>query len=214
MIEDSDREEIEKLLPWYVTGKLAPSDTSKVERFLAEHPDALSQLQLIGTERQETAHANEAMGWPRSGMSDRLMASLPDSVASSRGHGRFAKFGQFLRMPPVLRAQWAALAMALLILGQAAFIAVLLTREPTYRLAAGAHADGAAALIAFADDAKASDIARFLANFEATIVDGPKPGGVYKIRLRKPDKSQPDDILLSKLAEHRDVVRIVLPSRD
>jgi len=213
MIEDSEREEIEKLLPWYVTGKLGLSDTSRVERYLAQHPDALSQLQLIGTERQETMRANEAMGWPSSGMSDRLMASLPRGAPPSR-HGRFAKFGQFFRMHPALGTQWAALAMALLILVQAAFIAVLLTRAPTYRLAAGAHGDGAAALIAFADDAKASDIARFLADFEATIVDGPKPGGVYKIKLRNLDKSRLDDALVNKLAEHSDIVRIVLPSRD
>ena len=213
MIEDSEREEIEKLLPWYVTGKLGLSDTSRVERYLAQHPDALSQLQLIGTERQETMRANEAMGWPGSGMSDRLMASLPRGAPPSR-HGRFAKFGQFFRMHPALGTQWAALAMALLILVQAAFIAVLLTRAPTYRLAAGAHGDGAAALIAFADDAKASDIARFLADFEATIVDGPKPGGVYKIKLRNLDKSRLGDALVNKLAEHRDIVRIVLPSRD
>ena len=214
MIEDSEREEIEKLLPWYVTGKLGLSDTSRVERYLAQHPDALSQLQLIGTERQETMRANEAMGWPGSGMSDRLMASLPRGTTPSRSHGRFAKFGQFFRMHPALGTQWAALAMALLILVQAAFIAVLLTRAPTYRLAAGAHGDGAAALIAFADDAKASDIARFLADFEATIVDGPKPGGVYKIKLRNLDKSRLDDALVNKLAEHSDIVRIVLPSRD
>src|SRR5262245_6880893 len=213
MIEDSEREEIEKLLPWYVTGKLGLSDTSKVERYLAQHPDALSQLQLIGTERQETMRANEAMGWPGSGMSDRLMASLPRGAPPSR-HGRFAKFGQFFRIHPALGTQWAALAMVLLILVQAAFIAVLLTRAPTYRLAAGAHGDGAAALIAFADDAKASDIARFLADFEATIVDGPKPGGVYKIKLRNLDKSRLGDALVNKLAEHRDIVRIVLPSRD
>ena len=212
MTEDSEREEIEKLLPWYVTGKLGLSDTSKVERFLAQHPDALSQLQLIGTEQQETLRVNEAMGWPRSDLRDRLMASLPRSAAPSRG--RFARFGQFFRMRPALGPQWAAVAMALLVLAQAAFIAVLLTRAPTYWLAAGAHPDGAAALIAFADDARAADIARFLADFEATIVDGPKPGGVYKIKLRNLDKSQLDDTLLSKLAEHRDIVRIVLPSRD
>jgi hypothetical protein len=104
--------------------------------------------------------------------------------------------------------------MGLLILAQAAFIAVLLTRAPTYRLAAGAHGDGAAVLIAFADDAKASEIARFLADFQATIVDGPKPGGVYKIKLRNLDKSQLDDTLLSKLSEHSNIVRIVLPSTD
>jgi hypothetical protein len=197
MIEDCEREEIEKLLPWYVTGKLGLSDTSKVERYLALHPDALPQLQLIGAEWQETMRANEAMGWPRSGMSDRLMTSLPRSATPSRGHGLFATFGQFFRKHPALETQWAALAMTLLVLAQAAFITVLLTRAP-----------------AFADDAKASDVARFLADFEATIVDGPKPGGVYKIRLRNLDKSQPDHALLSKLAERRDIVRIVLPSMD
>jgi hypothetical protein len=214
MIEDCEREEIEKLLPWYVTGKLGLSDTSKVERYLALHPDALPQLQLIGAEWQETMRANEAMGWPRSGMSDRLMTSLPRSATPSRGQSLFATFGQFFRKHPALETQWAALAMTLLVLAQAAFITVLLTRAPTYRLAAGAQGDGAAALIAFADDAKASDVARFLADFEATIVDGPKPGGVYKIRLRNLDKSQPDHALLSKLAERRDIVRIVLPSMD
>jgi len=212
MIEDSEREEFEKLLPWYVTGKLGLSDVRKVESYLAQHPDALPQLQLIGAERQATMRANEAMGWPRSGMSDRLMASLPLS-APSPGPGRLAKFGQLFKMHPV-GTQWAALAMALLILAQAACITVLLVRAPTYRLAAGAHGDGAAALIAFTDDAKASDIARLLADFAATIVDGPKPGGVYKLKLRNFDKSQPDDTLLSKLSERHDIVRFVLPSRD
>jgi hypothetical protein len=213
MIEDSEREEIEKLLPWYVTGKLGLSDVRKVESYLAQHPGALPQLQWIGAERQETTRANEAMGWPRSGMSDRLMASLPPNATPSPDPGRFAKFGQLFRMHS-LGTQWAALAMALLILAQAACITVLLTRAPTYRLAAGAHGDGPAALIAFTDDAKASDIARLLADVAATVVDGPKPGGVYKIKLRNLDKSQPNDTLLSKLSERRDIVRFVLPSRD
>jgi hypothetical protein len=213
MSEDSEREEIEKLLPWYVTGKLGLSDSGKVERYLAEHPDASRQLQLIGAEWHETMRVNEAMGWPRSGMSERLMAVLPHNTRD-RGHDRFAKFGQFFRMQRALRTQWSALAMALLILVQATFIAVLLWREPTYRLAAGAQGNGTAALIAFADDAKASDVARFLTDFQATIVDGPKPGGIYKIKLRHLDKSPLDDTLLSKLSEHRDIVRIVLPSRD
>jgi hypothetical protein len=214
MIEDSEREEIEKLLPWYVTGKLGHSDARKVERYLAQHPEALPQLQLIGAERQETMRANEAMGWPRSGMSDRLMASLPVSVRPSRYPSRLAKFGQFFRIHPALATQWPALAMALLILAQAACITVLLTRPPTYRLAAGAQADGPAALIAFTDEAKAADIARLLADLPATIVDGPKPGGVYKIKLRNLDKSRPDDTLLRKLSERHDIVRLVLPSRD
>jgi hypothetical protein len=215
MIEDSEREEIEKLLPWYATGRLGLADASKVERYLHRHPDALPRLQWIDAERQETTRANEAMGWPHSDMSERLLAALPQSAAPASGRGRLSSLGQFFRIPPSRGVQWAALALALLVLAQAAFVVTMLTHEPTYRLATGSKEDGVPALIAFADDAKAADVARFLTDFAATIVDGPKPGGVYKIKLRSLDKSQPArDALLNKLAERRDVVRIVLPSRD
>jgi len=213
MIEDSEREEIEKLLPWYVTGRLGLSDSRNVEGYLRQHPDALAQLQLVRGERQEVMRAYEAMGWPHPDMSDRLMASLPECATPTSG--RLATLGQFFRMPPLLGLQWAALAIALLVLAQAAFITILLTRAPNYRLAAGSPGDGVPALIAFSDDAKASDVAQFLTDFNAAIIDGPKSGGVYKIRLRVLDKSKPvRDALLSKLAERRDIVRIVLPSRD
>jgi len=220
MIEDGDGEEIEKLLPWYVTGRLGLSDISKVEGYLREHPDAVSQLKLIGAERQETIRANEAMGWPRADISERLLASLPRGAAPTTGRHllqSFDQFFQFFKMSPALGVRWAALAVALLVLTEAAFITSVLTREHTYRLASGPHADadGPAALIGFADDAKASDVARFLTDFDANIVDGPKPGGIYKIRFKNLDKSQPlGEALLNKLAERRNIVRIVLPSRD
>src|SRR5262245_15739843 len=114
MNTDSEREEIEKLLPWYVMGRLGLADTSKVERYLQRHPDTWAQLQLVVTERQETMRANEAMGWPRPGMSDRLLASLPRSPTPSPGRGLRTILGQFLRMPPLPGARVAALAMALL----------------------------------------------------------------------------------------------------
>jgi hypothetical protein len=221
MIEDSEREEIEKLLPWYVTGRLGLADARKVERYLRQHPDAQRQLQWIDAERQETTRANEAMEWPHSDMSERLLAALPQGTAPTARRGRLSSFGQFFRLPPSLGMQWAALALALVVLAQAAFIVTLLTHERTYRLATGckeatgSKEDGVPALVAFADDAKAADVTRFLTDFAASIVDGPKPGGVYKIKLRSLDTSQPaGDALLSKLAERRDVVRIVLPSRD
>jgi hypothetical protein len=215
MIEDGEREEIEKLLPWYATGRLGLSDTSKVERYLRQHPEVLAQLQFIGRERQETIRANEAMGWPPSGLSARLMSSLPDRARPTTARRQRLTLGQLFQLSPEFGARFAALAVVVLILAEAALIANVLTRERAYRLASGLHEDGLAALIAFADDAKASDIARFLTDFEANIVDGPKPGGIYKIRMRNLDKSQPmGDALLNKLAQRRDIVRIVLPSRD
>jgi anti-sigma factor RsiW len=217
MNEVVEREDIERLLPWYVTGRLGRADTSKVESYLSQHPDMLTQLDLIRAERQETVRANEAIGWPPSSMLDRLMASLPPTLA--RRSGRWVpSLVDFFTLPTARGVQWAAFVAALLVLAQAALITSLLVRgsDQTYQVASSAsQADGLSALIAFSDDAKAPAIERLLAEFDANIVDGPKPGGVYKIRLRTLDKSRPtQDALLRKLAERRDVVRIVLPSRD
>jgi len=217
MNEDVERAEIEKLLPWYVTGRLGRADTSKVENYLSQYPDVLAQLDLVRAERQETVCANEAMGWPPSGMRDRLMASLPPARAGRSGRW-LSSLVDFFTMPTARAVQWAAFVAALFVLAQAALITSLLVRssDQTYQVASGAaQADGLSALIAFSDDAKAPAIEQLLAEFDANIVDGPKPGGVYKIRLRTLDKSRPtQDALLSKLAERRDVVRIVLPSTD
>ena len=111
MNEDIERAEIEKLLPWYVTGRLGRADTSKVEIYLSQHPDVLAQLDLIRAERQETVHANAAIGLPPSGMLDRLMASLPPTSARLSGGwlSSLVHFftlptarGSTLRSPPIL----------------------------------------------------------------------------------------------------------------
>ena len=119
-------------------------------------------------------------------------------------------------MPPTGRLQWVAL--VALILAQSAVIAGLLVfgGGATYRVAAGpSPGDHLSALVAFADEAKAAAMARLLTEFDATIVDGPKPGGVYKITVRSRDNSRAaQQELLDRLAARRDVIRIVLPSGD
>jgi hypothetical protein len=114
--------------------------------------------------------------------------------------------------------RWAALAAAALVVVQAAAIAALLVREPggAYQTASGqADAEGIAALVVFADDARAGAIAKLLTEFDASIVEGPKPGGVYKIRLRTDDRSPgAQEALLRRLAGRSDIVKAVLPSRN
>jgi hypothetical protein len=104
-----------------------------------------------------------------------------------------------------------------LIAVQAVAIATLVSQRPgPYETASGLQpGDGIALLVTFLDDAKAAAISQLLADFDASIVDGPKAGGVYKIRLRTEERSPPArEALVRKLAERRDVVRAVLPSRD
>jgi hypothetical protein len=188
-------------------------------------------------------YANEAIGVPRAGIGEDLLAS-PPAARSRRAHARWRLhqfLGQFLgqfpdrfpgqflgrfvgrflgrflgelAMPPASRLQWAA-AVAL-ILAQSAVITGLLVfgGGATYRVAAGpSPGDHLSALVAFADEAKAAAMTRLLTEFDATIVDGPKPGGVYKIRMRSRDNSRAaQQELLDRLAARRDVIRIVLPS--
>jgi anti-sigma factor RsiW len=219
---DIEREEMEMLLPWYVTGRLDAADLAKVEAYLAAHPEVAQQLDLARTERDETVAANEALGLPSAGATARLMASLPAArpgwaVMRALRDG-LQQVGDLLAAPTANAVRWAALAAAVLIAVQGvAIVSLLNERAGTYQTASGGQegGEGIALLVTFADDAKATAISQLLTDFDASIVDGPKAGGVYKIRLRTEDRSPAGrEALTRRLAERRDIVRAVLPSRD
>src|SRR5262249_43796279 len=152
---------------------------------------------------------------------ERLMAALP---AARPGWGALRavrrglqEIGSLFVAPTAGVVRWAALAAAVLIAVQAVAIATLVGQRPgAYQAASGPQTgDGIALLVTFADDAKATAISQLLAELDGSIVDGPKAGGVYKVRLRTEDRSQAArEVLVRKLADRPDVVRAVLPSRD
>ena len=218
---DIEREEMEMLLPWYVTGRLDTADLAKVEAYLAAHPEVARQLDLARTERDETVAANEALGLPSAGATARLMASLPAArpgwAAMRALRDGLQQVGDLLAAPTANAVRWAALAAAVLIAVQGvAIVSLLNERAGTYQTASGGQGgEGIALLVTFADDAKATAISQLLTDLDGSIVDGPKAGGVYKIRLRTEDRSTAGrEALMRRLAERRDIVRGVLPSRD
>jgi hypothetical protein len=188
---DVEREEIEKLLPWYVTGRLDGADRSKVESYLSRHSAVAAQLDFIHDEREETVNVNEAAGYPPPDMLQRLTASLPE--ARFRSNDFLAPFLTIFTAPTTRSVRWAALVAGMIVIAQAGVIAGLLLRigEHTYQEAAGSlQAVGSfSALVVFSDEATATSIMRLLGEFNANIVDGPKPGGIYKIRLPASDRS-------------------------
>ena len=212
MTNDIEHEEVEKLLPWYVTGKLDRAEQSKVESYLRQHPEVGSQLNLICEERESTIQANESLGYPPPDMVRRLMSSLPDARTRPSS---FVHILTILTAPTARSMRWAAVVAGFIMIVEAGVILGLVLRGGTqaYREASGpSHTGGFSALVAFADDATAASIERLLDEFNASIIEGPKPGGVYKIRLRA--SGGPLDAQLRKLAERRDVIRIVLPGGD
>jgi hypothetical protein len=218
-----EREEIEMLLPWYVTGRLEPAEMATVDAYLAAHPEMARQLDLVRAELEGTVAVNAALGAPSAAATARIMAALPaarPATAARRALGRLWAQAEALFVAPTPGAvRWAALAVAALVVLETAALVTLVSapgERGTYRTASGVDSgDGIAALVVFADGAKAPAISQLLTDFDARIVDGPKAGGMYKIRLRTEDRSPAArDALLRRLAERRDVVRSVLPSRD
>jgi anti-sigma factor RsiW len=184
----AEREEIEMLLPWYVTGRLDPQDVARVEAFLAEHPEQRRQLDLIRDEQAETIRLNEAIPAPSAPSVDVLLARVGD--ASSRRQASPNLLARVARWW-ALRAggmSWAAAAAAGLVLIQAAVIALLLVRQDggafqTASGPAGFVTPGSFAIVRFADTATADEIIATLTGLDMTIADGPKAGGLFSVRI-------------------------------
>jgi len=218
----SEREEIEMLLPWYVAGTLDETDRDRVERYLAHHPEVRHQLDLIREERHQTIILNEALPVAPAGGLERLLGSLPARRIAlpqwlSESEGWRALTLLFSQSAP-RTVRFAAYAAAVLLLAQGVAITafILKSNEGTYETAAGGEgAQGLAFFIAFTDAAPSAAVTAWLQDLDARIVDGPKPGGIYRIEVRTSDRSpSAEEALRRRLAERRDLVRLILPAKE
>lgn len=195
---DPERAEIEALLPWYVSGTLSPEDEARVARYVEAHPEMAPLVELTRAERAETIAGNEAVGAPSRHALDRLMARVAE-VQRAQGHvpkvtqdsllsravEGLAEFVQSLAPRQLAFAAAAALA---LIIAQGVTLGVMLgpTQPGGYTTASGEKegpAAGTFALVRFAPGATAAAIGDMLLDLEATIVDGPKAGGIYRLKI-------------------------------
>ncbi len=197
----SEHDEIEMLLPWYVTGKLDEADRKRVDVFLARHPEMRERLELSQAEFHETAFLNEPLSAPSDETVNRFMAQLgarkpaveqPVHKLQSSDTGLFEWIRQNLIEPLISPGsmQWGALAAALIILVQAVTIGVLVMTPQdsgsVYQTASGktqAIAPGTYVDVRFVNDATASDIAAIMTELNMTIAGGPKAGGFFVVRI-------------------------------
>ena len=224
MAPEMERENIEMLLPWFVTGKLAPSELAEVEAYLAAHPDMRKQLDLIEAERGDTVVNNEAAGAPSADALQKVMESI-DSKSLARRSG-FASVSALVqsgldwlgsRSALVPVAAMAAVAIVL----QAGLIGALLLNKPaatlgekishTASVPKGEQA-GTFALVGFAPAATLRDVERVLGPLGLSIADGPK-AGIYRVKLS--DKTLGDterDILITALIAQPAVITFAAPA--
>ena len=179
-IEDELAEdEVELLLPFYVNGTLDESEKQAVEAWLSRNEDAAGHLARVSEELELTRNDAETLGVPSRAVLDTLMAK----VGEAPGAGLVAGWAE--RIWTMLSPRYAlagAAALCAVIALQAGYI-VYAGQQPqgTFQTATGeteAFA-GPTALVVFAAEAEMSTIATRLADLDLTIVDGPKPGGIF-----------------------------------
>ena len=193
---ETERRDIEALLPWHAAGTLSRRDAQRVEAALNEDRDLARQFELVREELGETIHLNETLGAPSARVMERLLAGIEAEGAKGRKRQSFnlaAFIGERLSMFSPRTLAWSAVTAALAIVLQAGLLANLYINEPgsevpsAYKTASAPTRSlgpvGSYALIGFTPQASAADVTKFLEAHKASIVEGPKPGGLYRIRV-------------------------------
>jgi anti-sigma factor RsiW len=220
---NSPNEDIEALLPWYEKGTLPEKEARLVADYLESHPERARFLALIREEVSETIEANERAGMPSSAALGRLMDAVAAEPKTQRAVVRERAGGFLARLFGQSASPWlaaGAAAACLVILVQAAALGVLMMRDVPGTgpggtvLSSGDPArtaeTGSFALVRFSPTATAQDISALLRSFNAVIVDGPKPGGVYRVKLSTQTlaKGQIEEIL-TQIRARSDIIAFV-----
>jgi anti-sigma factor RsiW len=188
----TEREEIELLIPWYITGRLGDADRARVERWLDAHPAERRLVDVAREEADADFAANEAVPLPGRHVLDGLMKTIEADPKRRMGMAAGSLWQRCIGWIGDLEPRTLALAgvtAALLILAQAASIGTLVMQRGTngYTTASGPKGGetdlGTFALVSFAPAAPAEAITKLLAEAGAEIVEGPKAGGLYRVRI-------------------------------
>lgn len=213
--------EIESLLPWHAAGTLDARDAEQVERALAADPELARRYELVREELYETIGLNESLGAPSPQAAAKLFSRIEHEgrrapIASRAGAGLRDWLERFFPDLSPRALAWSAVA-GVVIAVQAAFIASFLifgpvgegrfqvASVPTETVIEGSHV-----LIGFRPGATAAEISALLQEFEAVIVDGPRAGGLYRVRVGAAKLGEKElDRIVAAMREREHIVRMV-----
>lgn len=190
MTNQHERPEIEDLLPWHAAGTLSPREARDVEAALVRDPELMRRYMLAREEMMATVELNEALGQPSPRASARLFAAIDAEGGRkpARSGGVATRIGEFIASLTPRQLAFSAAAAAIAILLQAGLIGSMVFQERGQGTQQTASASkpgeaGSFAIVRFAATASAGDIAAVLEANRASIVDGPRPGGLYRIQI-------------------------------
>lgn len=186
----SEADEFAALLPWYVTGKISAADRAFVEAYAKAHPEAQAQIAVAREEADIIFSADASLEVPRHAL-DKLMASVAASPSARIASARTTiadRIGEFLASLAPRQLAYAGMTAALAIAVLAGTLGSVIsgsgqgyttvTKDDSVSAATGTFA-----LVSFQPAAPAATLSAFLAENNLAIVDGPRAGGIYRVRL-------------------------------
>lgn len=210
-----------ELLPWYATGVLSGPEKARVERALAADPALRESLARVVEEQDETVLYNQSVAAPRAGGIDALMARIEaeaprrDRVAA-RETGLIARIvAVFGNLSPRMVAI-GAVAAALVIIAEGGVLLNLISRGdngPSEYITASVEpvpaGERTSLLVTFVPNAPLDEIVKLLRTEQATIVEGPLAGGLFKIAVA----TESAEAVLADLKSHTGLVRFAAPAK-
>jgi hypothetical protein len=197
---ESDRSDIEELLPWHAAGTLSLREAQSVEAALASDPELARRYEMVREELAQTVALNESLGAPSVRAMDALFAKI-DAEPARRPAMSFdlgGRLREFLASLSPRTLAYAGMAAALAIVLQAAVIGGFVIKDQGaggYQTASwhqNAADDASYAVIQFKPQASAADITKFLETNKLSIADGPSAGGLYRVRVAANKLSKAD----------------------
>ncbi|MFC3638163.1 hypothetical protein ACFONL_12400 [Camelimonas fluminis] len=229
----SPDDDLELLLPFYAAGKLSSGQTRQVEARLAHDAEFRRRLDLVEEERSQTVLLNDGIAAPSPAARERLFAMIdaetaarPASRVTSESRAAPASRAAPVRSGPgawlaglveafTPRAMGYAVAgLAALAVVQAGLLAHLASgsrQQPGGYVTASAPAQesGVHALARFAPGVTMADAGVWLQDNGMRIVDGPKPGGLWRLRIASDAAGK--DAAMRKLQGSPELFATVLP---
>ncbi|MBK8457280.1 MAG: anti-sigma factor [Phyllobacteriaceae bacterium] len=185
------RDEMESLLPFYLNGTLDGDDLVRFDAWLAADPAGAETLAAAEAEFAASMVANEAIR-PRADALSRFSVALDRQARPAPVNTLLARASSWFASKPA----WLPWAAAAAMLAVVAVQAITLNAAGDGPQVAGAPAvDAPFALIAFKADAPVERVAAILSETGATIVDGPKPGGFFRVAIPATDGTAYDAIV-------------------
>lgn len=214
-----ERETIEDLLPWHAAGTLSRRDAQRVEEALARDSELARRFELVREELGETIHLNESLGAPSARAMEKLFAKIEAEAPVARKASVSFNLGAWLSgfvaslSPRTLAYSATGAALAILLLAGVTVDGVIRDYSGQGSFQTVSHpTDRTYVMIRFAPEASASDITKFLEANKASVVEGPKLGGIYEVRVA--DTKLPKDqaaALIKKMQAEGKIIAFIAP---